>query len=195
MERNYGTIKHPLAGGTGNASGPTASYCMNPSMEEQFLRAYDEYADAIFRHCFFRVRNDRERAKDITQETFTKVWEYMRAGNRVDNIRAFLYRVATNIIIDSARRKKMYSLDELQEEGFDPAAPHDPELLHRRIDSTHIIPFLDRLNPLSKEAVVMRFIDDLSPKEIAHITGETENVISVRVHRGVKQLRKIVEGM
>lgn len=162
-------------------------------MEEQFLQAYDDYADAIFRHCFFRVSSDRERAKDLVQETFTKTWEYMRVGRRVENIRAFLYRVATNLIIDAARRKKMYSLDELREDGFDPPSADTPDALGGRIDARRMVPFLSKLDGLYREAIVMRFIDDLTPKEIATITGETENVISVRVHRGVKKLRAMME--
>ena len=39
----------------------------------------------------------------------------------------------------------------------------------------------------------MRFIDELSPKEIAAILGVSENVVSVRIHRGIKKLRQLVE--
>ena len=77
--------------------------------------------DAIFRHCYFRVF-DRERARDLVQETFLKTWEYLTRGHDIENIRAFLYRVATNLIIDDSRRKKEISLEQLSESGFDPAA-------------------------------------------------------------------------
>jgi DNA-directed RNA polymerase specialized sigma24 family protein len=48
-------------------------------MEEQFLQAYEEYADAIFRHCAMRI-SDRERGKELMQETFLKAWESVRRG-------------------------------------------------------------------------------------------------------------------
>jgi RNA polymerase sigma-70 factor, ECF subfamily len=189
----YGGVCHPRT--SRNATGTNASYLMHLSPEEQLLRAYDDHADAIFRHCFFRVSSDRERAKDLVQETFVKTWEYLSQGHEVQNIRAFLYRVATNLIIDASRRKKMYSLDELTDDGFDPpdGKSEDDKAIHRHIDARRMIPLLSKLDGLYREAIVMRFIDDMTPREIAAITGETENVISVRVYRGIKKLRAIMQ--
>src|SRR3989344_8687889 len=87
--------------------------------EKEFLKLYDDLADPIFRHCFFRV-SDREKAKDIMQETFTRTWEYLAKGETVKNLKAFLYRVANNLIIDAYRKKKEVSLDNLMSEGFEP---------------------------------------------------------------------------
>ena len=95
---------------------------MNPKnqgiSEEQFIKIYDELADSIFRHCYFRIYN-YERAKELMQETFTRTWEYVAKGKKIDNLKAFVYRIATNIIIDEARRKKSVSLDDLMENGFE----------------------------------------------------------------------------
>ena len=81
----------------------------NTEIMEAFTKAYDELSDAIFRHCWFRI-GDRERAKDLMQETFTKSWQYISRGEKVDNLKAFLYRVANNLIIDEYRKKKELSL-------------------------------------------------------------------------------------
>src|SRR3989338_4735544 len=91
-------------------------------MQDEFLQAYEAYNDAIFRYCYFRVY-DRERARELSQETFMKAWEYLsRTGKKIENLRAFLYKIATNLIIDNSRQKgkKTVSLDQLHEEGFDP---------------------------------------------------------------------------
>src|SRR5437763_398183 len=89
------------------------------AVEAEFLAAFDEHSDALFRHCFVRVR-DREAAKDIVQETFTKTWDYLAKGKKVDHLRAFLYRVANNLIVDASRRKRSTSLDHMMEEdGFE----------------------------------------------------------------------------
>ena len=68
-----------------------------------FGEAYDLYADAIYRHCFFRVYS-KERAEELTQETFLKLWQYMNDGNEIENIRALAYRIATNLVIDDKRK-------------------------------------------------------------------------------------------
>ena len=75
------------------------------NLDKEFLAAYDEYSDALFRHCMIRVR-DRDVAKDIVQETFSRTWLYLSEGKKVEYIRAFLYRVANNLIVDGARKKK-----------------------------------------------------------------------------------------
>lgn len=155
---------------------------------DEFLKAYDLYADAIFRHCYFRVY-DREKAREMMQDVFMKTWEYLAKGKEVDNLRAFLYRVANNMVIDYSRKKKETSLDVMMEEGFEPAGNDKTPLA---AEAGQMIAMLDRLDEKYRDAVRMRYLDDLSPKEIAHALGETENVISVRIHRGIAQLRALM---
>lgn len=163
---------------------------MAKSLEDIFIKAYDDHSDAIFRHCYFRVF-ERERAKELMQETFIKTWEYLRSGAKVDNLRAFLYRVATNVIIDESRRKKSLSLDKLQESGFDPKDDTHDRLLNF-IEGGELIRLLEEIEPKYREALTMRYVEDLDIKEIAVALEETENNISVRIHRGLEKIRGIM---
>lgn len=163
------------------------SSMLKPSVEQAFLATYDAHAEAIFRHCYFRVY-DRERAKELMQEAFTKTWEYLAAGNRVTNLRAFVYKTANNLIIDHSRKKKEQSLEVMLEDGIEPG--HRPDL-HTAIDAKRIQESLQAVEEPYREAVYMRFIDDLTPREIADITGDNVNVISVRIHRGLKKLQDL----
>ena len=163
----------------------------NTEIMEQFVKAYDELSDAIFRHCYFRI-GDRERAKDLMQDTFTKSWQYIVGGASVNNMKAFLYRVANNLIIDEYRKKKELSLDNLQEQGFDPGFD-DRSKNENRIDAQFVISTINQLDEKYREVVLMRYVDELSPKEIAGIIGESENNVSVRIHRGINQLKGILE--
>lgn len=155
--------------------------------EAIFTEAYDEYADAIFRHCYFRLLN-RERAKELMQDAFLKTWEYLKGGHDIENIRAFLYKVANNLIIDHVRKKKEMSLDALMEQGFDPGVDgaHDMAV---RVDEWKILETMSQLEPTQRDVLIMRHIDGLQPAEIAAITGESANVISVRIHRATEKLR------
>lgn len=155
---------------------------------EDFSAAYNEYKDAIFRHCYFHTF-DRELAKDLLQETFVKTWEYIVAGNKVENLRAFLYKVATNLVINAARKKKEQSLEALQEQGFDPAGDGDSFASRDPIAETRVMNVLGKIEEPYRSAVTMRFIEGLSPAEIANVTGENANAVSVRINRGLKQLR------
>ena len=88
-------------------------------MEKEFLEAYEKYADALFRYCYFRL-SDEEKAKDVVQDTFLKTWDYIAQGKSITEMSAFLYRVARNCIVDQYRKRKTTSLDRLQEKGFEP---------------------------------------------------------------------------
>ncbi len=159
--------------------------------QEILTKAYDEYSDAIFRHCYFRVFN-RERGKELMQETFMRAWEYLLSEQEILNIRAFLYRIANNLIIDESRKKKEMSLDALQEQGFDPAGKDEVSTMKSRLEEQRVLETLKKIDSSYRETFVMRHIDGLSPAEIAEIIGESTNTVSVRLHRAVKQLRVLL---
>lgn len=160
--------------------------------EQLFLSWYDKYADKLFRYCLFRVY-DRERAKELTQQVFLKTWEYLGRGNSIDTPQAFLYRSATNLIIDDKEKKRHLSLEELVEQGAEPVSTDEKKTLEMHIDARYIIERIDELDPLYKEVLLLRYVDELGPKDIALILGETQNVISVRLHRGKAQLKELLK--
>ena len=159
------------------------------ALEREFLAAYDSNADALFRHCLARMR-DRDIARDIVQETFARTWLYLSEGKKVTHIKAFLYRVANNIIVDTARKKRSSSLDAMMEEdGFeveDESVKDPGEALQVREAVAH----LKTMDDIYRVVITMRFLDGMSPKEIAEILGVTENVVSVRLHRGLERLSR-----
>ncbi|MDD4628726.1 MAG: RNA polymerase sigma factor [Candidatus Peribacteraceae bacterium] len=160
--------------------------------ERDFLEAYDEYADAIFRHCALRL-GDREVGKDLMQDTFLRAWEAIAGGVTVENMRAYLYRIANNLITDFARRQKRRpesSLEEMAEDGFDP--PSREEGPARTYEGKMVIETLQQVEEPYRTAVVLHYIDGLPPREIASFLGVSANVISVRLHRGMEKLRTIL---
>lgn len=162
--------------------------------EQIFAAAYEKYADAIFRHCYFRVF-DQDRGKELMQECFMKTWEYLTRGKEIDNVQAFLYRTANNLIIDEVRRskkRKVESLETLQEEGFDVGTDEDSEAMKSKIGEERIIAILQQVEHPYREVLIMRFIDGLQPVEIAELLRESANAVSVRINRGVKKLRSLL---
>ncbi|MEX2008518.1 MAG: sigma-70 family RNA polymerase sigma factor [Candidatus Spechtbacterales bacterium] len=164
---------------------------MTHSHEQQFLHAYRENADAIFRHCFFRV-SDKEMASDLMQETFLRTWKYLTNGNTVENIRALLYRIANNLIVDYYRRRKVVSLDGLLEQAIEPARVDGRTLMNTQVDRALAVKALDKLPEHYRQVIVMRYIDELSVQEMASILAETENAVSVRLHRALKKCEVIL---
>ncbi len=160
------------------------------SSSDIFDKAYTDFADAIFRHCAFRLLN-RERGRELMQEAFLRLWVELEKGTDVLNMRAFLYRIANNLIIDDVRRKKEMSLDQLQEAGWDPGEDKT-EQMQDRIQFRDILEKLHRLSATDRELIVMRYIDGLTPSDMAEVLGESPNTVSVRLHRAIKELRALL---
>ncbi len=161
--------------------------------QEKFAKAYDEHADAIFRHCYLRVY-DRELAKDIMQETFMKAWNHYgeMEGEKIENLKSLLYKIATNLIIDHSRKpssKKTDSLDDMVEAGFEPGEDHSEK--HKdELDAKEALKKLAYLKEEYREVLTLRYFNDLSLKQTAEILGISENLVSVRLNRALQELRK-----
>jgi RNA polymerase sigma-70 factor (ECF subfamily) len=166
--------------------------------EARFLKAFEEYSDALFRHASLRI-GDREKAIDLVHDAFTKVWTYVRSGHTIDSYRPFLYKVLNNLIIDEYRRVKEASLDALlEQEGVDEGSfpelsESTVEALAATIDGRQAFTLLETLPDEYREVIILRFVDQLGPREISTLIEETENTISVRIHRGLKLLRSKIE--
>lgn len=166
--------------------------------EARFLKAFDEYSDALFRHAVLRVRN-RELAIDLVHDAYTKVWSYVRNNHEIESFRPFLYKVLNNLIIDEYRRRREVSLDALfEKEGIDEGSfaelsESTVEALAATIDGRQAFELLETLPDEYREVIILRFVDQLGPREISDLIEETENTISVRIHRGLKLLRAKIE--
>lgn len=147
-------------------------------------------------------------ARDFVQDTFTKAWSNLASeksgkgggksgahgGKDIENMRAFLYRIAGNLIIDEYRRrgsrKPQESLDDLHELGFDPGEDETDSWVDQ-IDGEEAIKLIAQVPEPYGDEVFMRYVQSLTLEEIAEMTGESENTISVRIHRGLIKLRKL----
>ena len=157
-------------------------------LKKDFSKTYDEHSDAIFRYAYFKL-SDTEKAKDVVQDTFVKFWEYISAESELQNVKALLYRIALNTIIDVYRKRKTFSLDTLAEDGFDPAYEPQKDEFERH-EAEAILKAINELGEEDKNIMYMRYIEGLSFDDIADVTGERPNTIAVKVHRLLKQLRQ-----
>lgn len=157
--------------------------------QSKFEKIYEEYADAIFRHLFYRLGN-RERALDLTQEVFSRLWQYLKDGKEVSMPKAFLYKSAHNAFINEIRKPATaLSLDLLSEKGFE--VEYEGEDTDTLALQNEMVEKISSLDYRAKEVLTMRFIDGLQVKEMAELLGEKENTISVRIKRALEKLQNI----
>lgn len=153
--------------------------------EKEFMDAFSQYGDAIFRFCLFKV-SDPARAEDMTQEVFMRYWQYLRDGSEMRNTRSLLYTIANNLAKDWYKRKKAQSLDAEIAAGAEPADREpDPEAAARYRE---LLSTIDDLEEGDREVLLLRFVEGYQPREIAELLGESANTISVRITRAKERL-------
>lgn len=152
-----------------------------------FLQIYDAYASDLYRFCYLKV-SSKEVAEDLSQEVFTRFWQALREGTTMRSERALLYTIARNLVIDWYRKKKETSLDAITDAGVE-FAGDDAGTVSLPAEAAEALRAVDSLDPTSRDALVLRFVDGLSPREIASISGESANAVSVRINRALKKVR------
>jgi len=158
-------------------------------IKQQYLEHYDELSPALYRFFVFQTSNT-EVASDLLQETFLKTWEYISQGKPIQNLRAFLYQVARNILTDYRRKKKSSSLESLTETGLDFESETDIlEEESKHDDFRYVIEKFKILDTEQKELITLRYVEDKSISEIAEILQERPNTISVKIHRAIEKLK------
>ena len=161
-------------------------YMEQDTLEQEFIETFRMYGDAIFRFSLVKVSN-KELAEDFTQEVFMRYWQSLREGKEMINTRAYLYTIAYNLAKDWYRKKKSLSLDERMENGSEPVG-NEPDTLSLA-SYEEVLRAMEDIEPSDKMLLVLRFLEGYEPKGIAEITGESPNVISVRITRALARLR------
>ncbi len=165
-------------------------------MADEFIELYKREGDNIFRFFLVRV-SDREKAVDLTQDTFMRFWDASTKGDK-DSIKypkSFLFRIAKNLIIDWYRKNKPVSLDKILEDedsiNYALLIDKDSVDLENAEEARFVLERIKDLEPIYQEAVYLRFVEDLKPQEIAEVLGKSVNVVSVRINRGIEKLREL----
>ncbi len=121
-----------------------------------------------------------------------KTWVYLLKGGEIDTMKAFLYHILNNLIIDEYRKSKTESLDALLEKGFEPRTETTEQLINM-LDGENALTLISHLPPAYQKVMRMRYVQDLSLKEMAEITGQSRNTMAVQAHRGLEKLKILYE--
>lgn len=158
---------------------------------EAFGLIYDHYMPMIYRFVLVKV-GSKEDAEDISHQVFLKAWQNVNGqySERGFPFSSWLYQIARNSIIDHYRRiKPMSSLED--EENTEELIDH--ARLDYKIDlkdsSNKILEAIKKLKNIEADVVTMRFIDDLSIKEVALAVGKTEGAVKLIQHRALEKIK------
>jgi len=159
---------------------------MKQSKKETFIQAYKDHEKSLLKRSFFKV-DDKDLSYDLVQTTFLKTWVYLVKNGKIESMKAFLYHVLNDLIIDEYRKKKAVSLDILTEKGFQ-IEIDDSDRLFNIIDGKTAIMMIPLLDKKYREVVSLRYLKDMPLKDIADITQQSKNTVAVQIHRGIEKL-------
>lgn len=159
-------------------------------MQNILVQAHHDFDKGLNARAFFKVNNHIV-GGDLVQDTYIKTWNYLLKGGKIDTMKAFLYHVLNNLIIDQYRKHKTTSLDILLEKGFEPSTSNidEQERVFNIMEGETVLLLIVRLPKIYQKIMRMRYVQDLSLKEMSLITGQSKNSIAVQIHRGLKKLK------
>jgi len=148
---------------------------------------HHDYEKGLNLYSFFKT-HDRALSNDLVQDTFLKTWSYLVKGGKIDVMKAFLYHILNNLIVDEYRKHKPISLDVLIEKGYEPSAGH-PGRIFDILDGKAALLLIQRLPETYQKVMCMKYVQNLSLKEMSLITGQSKNAIAVQAYRGIEKLK------
>lgn len=151
--------------------------------------AHRDFAKGLKARAFFKIQN-RSIGEDLVQNTFLKTWAYLIKGGKIDVMKAFLYHILNNLIIDEYRRKKNSSLDVLVENGYEPVVENNQNMIDI-MDGEKALSLIPFLPKKYRDVIHMRYVQELTLREMSLITGQTRNAIAVQIHRGLEKLKQL----
>ncbi|MBM7644492.1 RNA polymerase sigma-70 factor (ECF subfamily) [Scopulibacillus daqui] len=156
------------------------------------------YKNQVYNICYRMVGLPHE-AEDLAQETFLRAYTHIDQFKSDKTFSTWLYRIATNLSIDYLRKKRpstYLDADIPGTEGFTMYmhVPSDERLPEDRLienEKQKIIHYeINQLPPKYRSVIVLKYLQDLSLKEISNILNLPETTVKTRVHRAREALRK-----
>ena len=151
-----------------------------------FEDLYDSYVEDVYRFSLFLSR-DSDEAKDITSETFIRVW-VRKNTIRTETLKAYLIMIARNIYLEKQRKMKR----QVMLKGNHSIPTSSPEsVVESRIYLSKIWEKVNDLPEIDQTVFALRVINDLPYEEIARMLGLSITTAKVKVHRIRKKLLEL----
>ncbi len=172
-------------------------YKIKKNDKEAFVKAYDLYINQLYRFIYFKV-GSREEAEDLCSAVFLKTWHYILENTLKDHrtLKALLYKIARNSIIDHYRKNK-------DRETVSLNGDHGIEVIDEKQSASKIMELktdlfvletkLPELKDEYREVIILRFVNELSIKEIAEILDKSKGNVRVLIFRALKALKELLE--
>lgn len=150
-------------------------------------KLFEEYItkniDSVYRFAYTYVKNTDD-AEDIVNESVAKAMGALHSLRNTDRIKPWFYKIISNTAISFLRTKNKYIF--MPEESFEQIGCDD----YTNITFNSII---EKLDIKYREIIVLRFLEDMTLKEISDTLKINENTVKTRLYKGLEILKEDME--
>ncbi len=167
--------------------------------KKEFEEIYNLYVDQIFRFAYLKV-SSKDEAEDITSQTFAKLWKrFSKEKKRPKNEKAFIYKTASNLVIDYYRKTKTKKREDgssaKKEVPIEDIVIEDKEMRadERLVLNAEIAEVKDALSKINRDyqdVIIWYYLDELTISEIADLLEKPETSVRVLIHRALNSLKE-----
>lgn len=156
-----------------------------------FEELYERYADKVYRKCLTLVK-DSARAEDFTHDIFLKLIFKLGSFKEEARFSTWLYSITYNYCMDQLRVNKKRGETNLEEELEIADEDVDVSVLieEKDADARRLHRAIDHLSTEERSILMMKYLDDLSIRDIAGVFRITESAVKMRLLRSRESLRK-----
>ncbi|MCU9613028.1 RNA polymerase sigma factor [Caldibacillus lycopersici] len=154
---------------------------------ELIMKWYDEYNVAIFKYIY-KMIHDGQEAEDLMQETFLRVFRYLRLEKEIQFPKTYLYRTARNLTIDHIRKQKPIQLVKELFTAKEKTVPATETVVEIQEELRELQEVVQTLKTSYREVIILRKIEGFTIQETAQILNWTENKVKYTLSRGLKML-------
>ncbi len=163
--------------------------------EKDFLSLYKKYYSCIYGYIAKKLFN-RELAEDMTSATFLKALDHISRKNpKIENFRAWIYKIATNEINQHHRYmkgKNNLSLDDEESNFMNFLPANNGDGADRYIDFITVKKALERLKPEEKTLIELYYFENLDYSEISRVMNKKESTLRSMVCRALKKIESLM---
>jgi RNA polymerase sigma-70 factor (ECF subfamily) len=158
---------------------------------QALIAIYEQHNAELYRYAY-RLTGDPELSEDCVSETFSRFLRAAKDGAvQVENVRAYLYRMAHNWVTDHYRRQPLPPLSLESDLHADP----QPGLLQQvaeRMEADQVRAALLRLPPEQRQVIHLRFLEDWSHEDVAAAIGKSVEATRALQHRALQALKRML---
>ncbi len=156
--------------------------------EEAYYELLNTYGSGLLRTCFLMTK-DEKLAEDIVQETFIRVFKYIKGFKGDSSLYTWIYRISQNVLKDKVK----LAVVEVPYEDYH-MDPDNPEnLIVNKLDRELLRRELDNLSFIYKQVLILFYFEDKSIKQISDILEEKEGTIKSKLSRARSLLKVALE--